>query len=86
VGASTGIQFGAENRDGTSGATVPSPPPATGDAYTVNTSPPTPGGTFTVSYEGLGKAAGEYVLRARLQAPDVQSGDTIETEQITVTP
>ena len=64
VGANPWV-MGAENRDGTSGATLPlaGPTDATGTDWTVNTSPPTAGEVVTIDYSASSRFAGTYQLR-----------------------
>ena len=57
------LNAGAENRDGSSGINI-SPLPLTGDEYVITTSGPTPGGKVVITFDALGKVAGDYVLTA----------------------
>jgi hypothetical protein len=65
---SIGLTIGAENRDGTSGATVDAPPATEGNDWYVLTSPPTAGGSLTIAYDAIGKARGEYDIVANLNS------------------
>src|SRR5262249_33453032 len=56
----SGINWGAENRDGTSGKNIPSPGPADNTEYFVLTSPPQAGGTATITYDASSTYAGTY--------------------------
>lgn len=72
--ASYDLQAGAENSDGTSGATVPAAVNAlSGTDWTVNTLPPAGGGSVTVTYEASSKQAGTYPLRVDASAPTVRA-------------
>lgn len=73
--AGTPWQMGAENRDGSSGATLPltTPTAATGTDWTVNTSPPVPGDEVTITYTASSKHAGTYPLRVEASAPDLRT-------------
>ncbi len=85
-----GLNTGAENRDGTSGKNLFTPPvfssfPASNSDLTVETSPPTPGGTVMITYDAFGRNAGEHDIFATLASSIVQ-GLTTDKETITVTP
>ena len=80
----SGINWGAENRDGTSGANIASAP-ADGSEYVVTTSPPTPGGTATVTYDAWSKKPGTYDSLAAMTS-DLTPGTTEVVETLTVTP
>ena len=54
-----GQNWGAENRNGTSGKNI-SPAPPNGSEWSVNTSPPTAGGSATITYDASSKQAGTY--------------------------
>ena len=47
----SGINSGAENRDGTSGKNLAAEPPANNTDFTINLTPPQAGGTQTVTYD-----------------------------------
>ncbi len=64
-----GLSQGAENRDGTSGATYTG---GSGGDWTVNTAPPTPGGSVTVTYDASSRKAGTYVLLPTATTPAVK--------------
>jgi len=81
---SSGVNWGAENRTGTSGVSI-SPAPTNGSEWSVNTSPPTPGGTVTIDYDVLGKKVGSSSLRV-LMWSDVVAGTTKIVTPISVTP
>jgi hypothetical protein len=72
--ASDGLNAGAENRDGSSGVNI-TPLPSDSQEYVITTSGPTPGGKVTITFEAQGKAAGDYVLTARMTST-VTTGTT----------
>jgi subtilisin family serine protease len=80
----SGSNWGAENRDGSSGQNIPTQP-ATGSEYAVNTTPPAAGGTTTLSYDVWSKFAGTYHSVAAMTA-DLTPGVTQVSQTITVTP
>jgi hypothetical protein len=80
----SGINWGAENRDGSSGKNIPSPGPANGSEYVVHTSPPAAGGTATVGYDASAKKAGTYRSVASMTS-DVTPGTTQVVQTLTVT-
>ncbi|MGB7818044.1 MAG: hypothetical protein WBL35_04805 [Ornithinibacter sp.] len=57
--SSDGLSQGAENRDGTSGATYVG---VSSSDWTVNTSPSQPGGSMSVTYDASSARSGTYVL------------------------
>ncbi|MGH9173902.1 MAG: S8 family serine peptidase, partial [Vicinamibacterales bacterium] len=81
-GTAEGLIVGAENRDGTSGATYDAVP-VEGDQLVVLTSPPTPGGSQTIGYQAVGNVAGVWTLRAAASS-SVTTGTTIDEVNITV--
>lgn len=60
-----GLNSGAENRRGSSGVNI-TPTPSDNQEYVVATSGPGPGGSVVLTYEPRGRAAGDYVLTARM--------------------
>lgn len=74
VGGADGYpwQMGAENRDGSSGATLPLTDPTLASLtdWTVNTSPPAAGGAVTITYTASSMHAGTYPLRVEASTPD----------------
>ena len=72
--AADGLNAGAENRDGSSGVNI-SPLPSDGQEYVLTTSGATPGGKVTLTFQPQGKAAGDYVLTARMTS-SVTTGTT----------
>ncbi|HEY7624239.1 MAG TPA: S8 family serine peptidase [Candidatus Limnocylindria bacterium] len=79
----SGVNWGAENRDGTSGANLAAAP---GDntEYRVNTTPPTAGGTQTIQYQASGKKAGTYSSVASMTS-NVTPGTTQVVVNLTLT-
>jgi subtilisin family serine protease len=77
----SGLNSGAENRDGTSGKNRT---PASNEQVRVLTSPPTPGGKVTITYDAFGRNAGVHDILATYTSSLVQ-GATTDTETITVT-
>jgi len=79
----SGINFGAENSDGTSGKNI-SPGPADNTEWSVNTAPPAAGGSVTVTYDASSKKAGTYKTVAGMTS-DVTPGTTQVVQTLTVT-
>jgi hypothetical protein len=85
--ASTGdgdINWGAENRDGTSGKNIASAP-ANNTTYLVTLNPPTAGGTRTITFDAWSKKVGTYSSVAAMTS-DVTPGTTQVIQVLTVTP
>jgi hypothetical protein len=80
----SGINWGAENRDGTSGKNIPSPGPANNTEYRVTTTPPQAGGSATITYDASSKQAGTYKSVASMTS-DVTPGTTQVVKTLTVT-
>jgi hypothetical protein len=80
----SGVNWGAENRDGSSGANLAAPP-ANGSDWTVHLSPPQAGGTQTVTYDAKGKTTGTFTALASLTS-NVTPGITQVPVDLTVTP
>jgi Subtilase family/PA domain/Fibronectin type-III domain len=78
------INWGAENRDGTSGKNLPSAP-ANDTEYRINTSPPTPGGHVTFTYDASADTSGTYDSTASMTS-NVTPGITQVLQTLTVTP
>ncbi|TMM02771.1 MAG: serine protease [Actinobacteria bacterium] len=81
----SGINWGAENRDGTSGKNIASPGPANNTEYAVQTSPPTAGGITSFTYDATANLPGTYDSTASMtsnQTPGI--AQVIQT--LTVTP
>jgi hypothetical protein len=80
----SGSNWGAENRDGSSGANIATQP-ASDTEYAVNTTGPTAGGTTTLTYDVWSKFAGTYHSVASMTS-DQTPGVTQVSQTITVTP
>jgi hypothetical protein len=78
----TGWNWGAENRDGTSGVSLASAP-ADGSEWFVNTSPPTAGGMQTITYDLSARRTGVYRSVAEMTS-DQTSGTTQVVQRLTV--
>jgi hypothetical protein len=80
----SGSNWGAENRDGTSGQNLPSAPQA-GDEFTTEISGGgQPGGTATVTYDATAKKPGTYRSVAAMTS-DVTPGTTQLVQTLTAT-
>jgi hypothetical protein len=77
------VNWGAENRDGTSGANIASAP-ANGSEWKVNTTPPAAGGTQTVQYQVSGDKAGTHSTVANMTS-NVTAGTTQVVVTLTLT-
>jgi hypothetical protein len=80
----SGVNWGAENRDGTSGANIAAAP-ADGSQYQVHTLPPAAGGTASVTYDASAIRAGTYDTTASMTS-DRTAGIAKVVQTITVTP
>jgi subtilisin family serine protease len=80
----SGQNWGAENRDGTSGANASSAP-ADGSQYQVHTSPPVPGGSVSIPFDVSSKKTGTFHSDASMTS-DQTPGTTIAPQTLTVTP
>ncbi len=80
--AGSGLEIGAENRDGSSAAALVSVPAAE-TGWSVLTSPPAAGGSLTITYDALGGSAGDHPLIARMTS-EVIVGTTVEKVVIAV--
>jgi subtilisin family serine protease len=80
----SGINWGAENRTGSSGVNIPTAP-ANGSEYRVVTSPPTPGGHVTIPYDITANLPGSYTSIASMTS-DQTPGVTQVVTPLTVTP
>ena len=78
-----GVNWGAENRTGTSGANIGSAP-ADGSDYIVDTVPPAAGGGVTITYDAKSKKAGTYKTVAGMTS-NVTPGATQVVKELTVT-
>jgi hypothetical protein len=79
----SGRNWGAENRDGSSGANIASAP-ANSTQYSVNLSPPIPGGKVTIPFDVWSKKTGVWHSDASLTS-DVTPGVTQAVQILTVT-
>ena len=79
----SGQNWGAENRDGSSGANI-SPAPADGSEYRPVLTGPQPGGSVTITYDVKGKKAGSYTLTTEMTSDQVP-GVTVSKQPLTVT-
>lgn len=80
----SGVNWGAENRDGSSGANIATAP-ADGSEYAVNLTPPTAGGMASIRYTLSALRAGLYRSIASMTS-NVTPGTTQVVQPITVTP
>lgn len=80
----SGVNWGAENRTGSSGVNIPTAP-ANGSEYRVVTSPPTPGGHVTIPYDITATLPGSYTSVATMTS-DQTPGLTQIVNPFTVTP
>jgi hypothetical protein len=86
AGAPDGLIVGAENRDGTSAATIgPIDTQPYNDGYVVDAGSPTAGGTMTIDYDAFGKNAGTVDVKATLTS-DVTQGTDFQIVRIKVVP
>jgi hypothetical protein len=80
----TGINWGTENRDGSSGINLPSAP-ANGSEYRPVLGTPVPGGLVSIPFDIFSKKTGTFHSDASMTS-DQTAGTTIATQAITVTP
>jgi len=80
----SGQNWGAENRDGTSGANIATAP-ANGSEFLLHTTPPTAGGTQVVTYDASAGQSGTYTSTASMTS-DITPGTTQKAVTLTVTP
>jgi hypothetical protein len=80
----SGVNWGAENRDGSSGANIATAP-ANGSEYQVHTTPPTAGGSVTIPYDITSKLTGTYRSVASMTS-NRTPGITQVVTTLTVTP
>ena len=80
----SGQNWGAENRDGSSGVSLATAP-ANGSEYSVNTTPPTAGGSVTIPFDLSSKKAGTYRSVASMTS-NLTPGTTQVVQVLTVTP
>jgi hypothetical protein len=84
VGASDGLNAGAENRAGTSGVELETIPPPDNSQWTINTAPPDPGGSVTITYRARGRKVGVWDIVAELTS-DITVGTITDVVTLTVT-
>ena len=80
----SGTNWGAENRDGSSGANLASAP-ANGAEYRVNTTPPSAGGSVSIPFDVWSKKSNTYHSVASMTS-DQTPGITEVIQTLTVTP
>jgi hypothetical protein len=80
----SGVNWGAENRDGSSGANISSAP-ANSTEYKVHTTPPAAGGSVSIPFDIFSKYAGTFHSDASMTASTVP-GITVAPVTLTVTP
>jgi hypothetical protein len=80
----SGVNWGAENRDGSSGKSIPSAP-ANGSEYRPVLTGPTAGGQVTIPYDITAKTPGSYTSVASMTS-DQTPGTTQVVTPLTVTP
>ena len=86
AGASSGLIVGAENRDGTSAATIgPINTQPSNLGYVVDAGSPIAGGTMTIAYDAFGKLVGTYDVKGMMTS-DVTQGTDFQIVKITVVP
>jgi hypothetical protein len=77
----SGINWGAENRDGTSGQNI-SPAPADNSEFAVITTPPAPGGSVTITYDVSSKNVGTFRTQASMTSNLTPGATQIEVPLI----
>ncbi|MGZ4280466.1 MAG: S8 family serine peptidase [Gaiellaceae bacterium] len=80
----SGVNWGAENRDGSSGANIATAP-ANGSEFLLHTTPPTAGGSVTIPFDIFSKLAGIFHSDATMTS-DQTTGLTVAPVTLTVTP
>jgi hypothetical protein len=80
----SGVNWGAENRDGTSGVNIATAP-ANGSEYAVHTTGPSPGGSKTFTYDVSSTKPGSYDSTASLTS-NLTPGTTQVVQHLTVLP
>jgi hypothetical protein len=80
----SGQNWGAENRDGSSGANIATAP-ANGSEYVVHTTPPTAGGSVTIPFDVWSKKPNTYHSQASMTS-DQTPGVTQVFQTLTITP
>jgi len=80
----SGVNWGAENRDGSSGANIATAP-ANGSEFLLHTTPPTAGGSVTIPYDIFSKKTGTFTSVASMTSDQTPGIAQIVTT-LTVTP
>ena len=80
----SGINWGAQNRDGTSGIEIAPPGPPSNTSWVLKLSGPTPGGHQSITYDVSGEDAGTFTSTASMTS-NVTAGITEVPVVITVT-
>jgi subtilisin family serine protease len=80
----SGVNWGAENRTGTSGVNIAAAP-ANGSEWSVNTTGPQAGGTASVTYDAAAKKPGSYDSTASMSSNQT-AGISQVVQTLTVTP
>jgi subtilisin family serine protease len=80
----SGVNWGAENRTGSSGVNIPTAP-GNGSEWSVNTAPPAAGGTQMITFDASAKKTGTYRSVAEMTS-SVTPDTTQVIQTITVTP
>jgi subtilisin family serine protease len=80
----SGQNWGAENRDGSSGVNI-APAPANGSEWRVNTAPPAAGGTATITYDTFSRRIGTW-RSITVMTSNVTPGTTTVLNTFTITP
>jgi hypothetical protein len=81
----SGVNWGAENRDGSSGKNIPAPGPANNSEYRVTLGAPTPGGQVAINFDLSSKDPDVYHSLASLTSNQTP-GVTEVSQELTVTP
>ena len=79
----SGVNWGAENRDGSSGVSIPTAP-ANGSEFFINTSPPAAGGTQTITFDLKGTKTGAFDSVAEMTS-NITPGTTQVVQTVHVT-
>ncbi len=80
----SGQNWGAENRDGSSGANIATAP-ANGSEFLLHTTPPTAGGSVSIPFDVWGKKTGTWHSDATMLS-NLVNGGTIAPVTLTITP
>ena len=80
----SGVNWGAENRDGSSGVNIATAP-TNGHEFAIHTLPPAAGGSQTITFDAWAKKVGTYSSAAEMTS-NVTPGATQVRQVLTVTP